>query len=215
MRTKVMLVFILGAASLTGSAQLRWGVEAGANISHALETSKTKAGFNAGATAEYSFNNHWFMDASLKLSSQPCGDKSDNVFINPWEEAAYGFNSSYTPYYLTLPVRAGYKFAVSSDVTASLAVGPAIGVGLSGKSSINFTGFSEPVEGVDTHRIFSSKSAGCFSSSRMEYGLNVKLCLEFKKHYTLGAEYSIYHIPGNISAVDNINLFSINAGYKF
>lgn len=210
-----MLVLMLGAAAFTGSAQVRWGVEAGVNISHALETSKTKAGFNAGATAEYSFNNHWFMDAALKLSSQPCGDKYDNIFINQSDAATYGFDSNYTPYYLTLPVRAGYKLAVGSDAVISLAAGPAIGVGLFGKTSMTFNGLSEHARKVDTHRIYSSKSAGRFSSSRMEYGINVRLGVELKKHYTLGAEYSLFHIPGKITAVDNVNLFSINVGYKF
>ena len=52
---------------------MRWGVEGGVNVSHAFDTEKTKAGFNIGAVGEYSFSSHWFMDASLKLSSQPCG----------------------------------------------------------------------------------------------------------------------------------------------
>lgn len=215
MKAKLILFMILLSA-ITGSAQLRWGAEAGVNISRGLDTNKTKAGFNLGGTAEYSFTSHWFMDASLKLSSQPCGDKNDNLFANPSSSnATYGYSSDYTPYYLTLPVRAGYKLSLRPDATLSLSAGPAIGVGLFGKGKISTIDNGQTLPGINTNSIFSNGNNACFSSSRFEYGASIRLGLELKKHYTLGAEYNIFHIAGDKSAIDNINIFSINIGYKF
>ena len=70
---KLIITLFLLVSSVAAGAQMRWGVEGGVNVSHAFDTEKTKAGFNIGAVGEYSFSSHWFMDASLKLSSQPCG----------------------------------------------------------------------------------------------------------------------------------------------
>lgn len=198
-------------SALSASAQLRWGVEAGVNISHALETSKTKAGFNVGATADYSFTSHWFMEMAVKLSSQPCGDKYENRFTNTSDEnAPYGYSSDYTPYYLAIPLRAGYKFTLRPDATISLSAGPMVGIGMFGKGNISMNGRT-----AKTNGIFNTANEACFSSSRFEYGADIRLGLELKNHYTVGLGYNILHIAGNKTAVDNMNIFAINIGYKF
>ena len=76
MKLRYLLLGVLAFTVLSTTAQLRWGVEAGVNVSHAFERTETKVGFNLGATGEYAFAKHWFADAALKLSSQPCGDRS-------------------------------------------------------------------------------------------------------------------------------------------
>lgn len=215
MKNKLILLLML-IPTITCYAQIQWGVETGVNISHGLDTSKTKAGFNVGGTAEYSFTSHWFMEAALKLSSQPCGNKDENVFANPSSSnATYGYSSDFTPYYLTLPVRAGYKLSLRPNATLSLSAGPAIGVGLFGKGKISTIDNGQTLSSINTNSIFSNGSNACFSSSRFEYGASIRLGLELKKHYTLGAEYNIFHIAGDKSAIDNINIYSINIGYKF
>lgn len=215
MKNKLILLLMF-IPTITCSAQMRWGVETGMNISRGLDTSKTKAGFNVGGTAEYSFTSHWFMDAALKLSSQPCGDKDENVFANQSSSnAIYGYSSDFTPYYLVLPVRAGYKLSLRRGTTISLSVGPTIGIGLFGKGTISAIDNRQTPHAINTNSIFSSGSNACLSSSRFEYGANIRLGLELNMHYTLGAEYSIFHIAGNKTTIDNINVFSINLGYKF
>lgn len=215
MKTKSILLLMLLSA-LSASAQLRWGVEAGVNISHALETSKTKAGFNVGATAEYSFTNHWFMEMAVKLSSQPCGDKYENRFTNISDEnTAYGYSSDYTPYYLAIPIRAGYKFTLRPGAVLSLSAGPMIGIGLFGKGNIDVNDSTSATKLLKTNGIFNTANEAYFSSSRFEYGADIRLGLELKNHYTLGLNYNILHIAGNKTAVDNMNIFAINIGYKF
>jgi len=53
------------------------------------------------------------------------------------------------------------------------------------------------------------------SDSRFEYGANAKIGFEFLQNYLVSAEYSLLHIDGNLTAVDNMGIFSINLGYRF
>lgn len=215
----------IGAFILPASAQLRWGVEAGVNVSHAFERTETKVGFNLGATGEYAFAKHWFADAALKLSSQPCGDRSwlgVNYYDTPNSAPEYYVERDYTPYYLTLPVRVGYSFDASSKVKLSVAAGPMMGLGLWGKGharAVSYVTAEQPGKPVVTYdgklgNIFKDVPYG-YATSRFEYGANLRIAATIADHYRIGAEYSILHIPGLDKSVDNVNIYSINIGYVF
>ena len=208
-RTIVMLWAII-VATAAASAQPRWGIEAGANVSHAFSTTKTKVGFNVGAIGAYSFTPHWALEAALKLSSQPCG----NLAISGLSTQS---DKDYTPVYLTLPVRAAYSAHISRSVRLSVGAGPMIGVGLFGRGSWNYEVNSFPNIKMESrsHQIFNPHTVECFSSSRFEYGANVRVGLEFMRHYTLSVDYSLLHIPGKYTAVDNMGIVGINLGYIF
>lgn len=218
MKIKVLIAAI-AVSGMAATAQMRVSVEAGVNVSHGYDMSETKAGFNVGVTGEYSFTKNWFIEAALKLSSQPCADKYTFGFENSNAGATMNVDASYTPYYLTLPVRIGYGFRITDDMRLSVAAGSMIGVGLFGRGKVNTSTTGAP--GTTTHdeykitNLFDSKKPYFFSSSRFEYGANIKVALEVKSHYTVGADYSILHIAGDKKAVDNIGIFSINIGYKF
>lgn len=225
MKLHYLLLGLLPFTCLPAAAQLRWGVEAGVNVSHALERTETKAGFNLGVTGEYAFAKHWFADAALKLSSQPCGDKSWSGG-NPYDPSTAGpdyyVERDYTPYYLTLPVRIGYTFEASSRVKLSVAAGPMIGVGLWGSGNakaVSYVTAGQPGQPVVTHdgkvgNIFKDVPYG-YATSRFEYGANLRIAATIADHYRIGAEYSILHIPGLDKSVDNVNVYSINIGYVF
>lgn len=204
MKHKFLVFAVCIMAVLPSFAQFRVGVEAGFNLSHAIDTNKTKPGFNVGVTGDYSFNNHWYVDAALKLSSQPCGYDEEWAYYNDPETKYHSIKNS-TPYYLTLPVRAGYKFALSSKTQMSVAVGPMIGVGL-------FTHGTFQDENLKIN--LKENSFDTFSTSRFEYGANARVGFEFNKHYQIGAEYNLLHISGT-SAYDNLGIFAVNIGYKF
>lgn len=224
MRFNIVLIILI-ASVIPAVAQGRFGVEAGLNVSHGFETAKTKAGFNIGVTGEYGFHKHWFVDASLKLSSQPTGDDYAWAYSNNKPVPDQYLNGSsfrritdYTPYYLALPVRIGYRMALSSKAKVSLSVGPMIGLGLMGKGSVrtiplDASGQKETFN--KTNNVFNCNDAACFSSSRFEYGADAKLAVEFMSHYCLGLNYSLIHIAGDKTAVDNVGVFSVNVGYKF
>lgn len=194
-------------SAITAPAQVRLGVEAGLNVSHAFETTENKAGFNVGVIGDFSFNRNWAIDSELKLSSQPCGNKYSFLINN---EFAYSVSESYTPYYITLPVRAKYTFGLSPMVKMSVAVGPMIGVGLFGKSQ----NFRDGIE-YKSSNVFNASKWEYMSDSRFEYGANAKVGFEFLQNYLVSAEYSLLHIDGNLTAVDNMGIFSINLGYRF
>lgn len=218
MKAKIIFTIILGLFSFVSNAQFRWGLEAGVNISHALETSDTRAGFNIGVVGEYCISTHWFTEAALKLSSQPIRDKYWNGY-QPSAENAFFDKKSYTPYYLTLPVRFGYKCNIVKSLDLSLAVGPMIGLGAFGSGRVSSTYYDEtnlPTEILNqkVDGIFGNERYK-FSSSRFQYGANIKAGLTYLTHYRLSAEYNIIHIPGDYKTIDNISLFSISLGYIF
>jgi hypothetical protein len=209
---RTLFIILLAAMAVGASAQTRWGVEAGANISHAHATNKTKAGFNVGATVNAPFARHWALDAALKLSSQPCGN-------DVWKgtTAKVNINCDYTPYYLILPIRAEYSMALAPSIRMMLAAGPMAGVGLFGNGSWNYAmhGIANITMESRSNDIFRSDALECFSSSRFEYGGNAKLGFEFFSHYTFGLEYSLLHIPGDVAATANMSILSLNLGYRF
>ena len=224
MKLRYLLLGVLAFTVLSTTAQLRWGVEAGVNVSHAFERTETKVGFNLGATGEYAFAKHWFADAALKLSSQPCGDRSwlgGNYYDTPNSAPEYYVERDYTPYYLTLPVRVGYSFG-ASNVKLSVAAGPIIGLGLWGKGhakQVSYVTAEQPGKPVVTYdgklgNISKDVPYG-YATSRFEYGANLRIAATIADHYRIGAEYSILHIPGLDKSVDNVNIYSINIGYVF
>lgn len=201
-------------AAIPSFGQMRWGVEAGLNLSHGFDTSETKAGFNAGVTGEYAFSEHWFADAALKLSSQPSADKyTIHYGAEPGGQSqASGVENSFTPYYLTLPVRIGCGFGLSDRVRLTVAAGPAIGVGLFGTGKVTLSHNSQVTSIDKFNNVF---SGGKGSWSRFEYGFNVRAAVELCKNYKIGLEYSLMHLSGNVRPVDNVGIFSVNLGYKF
>lgn len=218
MKLKILIAAI-AVSGMTATAQVRVGAEAGVNVSHGYDMSETKAGFNVGVTGEYSFTKNWFIDAALKLSSQPCADKYTFGFENGSAGATMNVDASYTPYYLTLPVRIGYGFRIADDMRLSVAAGPMIGMGLFGRGKVSTaTSGASGAISHDEYKItnpFDSNKPYSLASSRFEYGADIKVALEMKRHYTVGLDYSILHISGNSKAVDNMGVFSVNIGYKF
>jgi hypothetical protein len=107
-------------------------------------------------------------------------------------------------------VRAKYTFGLSPMVKMSVAVGPMIGVGLFGKSQ----NFRDGIE-YKSSNVFNASKWEYMSDSRFEYGANAKVGFEFLQNYLVSAEYSLLHIDGNLTAVDNMGIFSINLGYRF
>lgn len=221
MMKKYIISLLLCFVSGLTYGQVRWGAEAGVNVSHAFETDKTKAGFNVGVRAELPVSNLLYLDGALKLSSQPCGYDNTSYYYNDVEKHGSRVVADFTPYYLTLPVRIGVNFSLSESVKAFAAVGPMIGVGLFGTGSTKH--FSNVTPGSDgdltgegkLDNVFKNRYDGCFTTSRFEYGANLNVGIEFQSHYRLGFEYSLIHIPGDVKSIDNMNIYSINIGYVF
>lgn len=218
---KIKLLVILSLACLSGAAQVRWGVEAGVNVSHGFETSKTMTGFNVGATTSYDFNSRWMAEAALKIGSQPCGDKYIGGYANPSLQTKSDrtiHDTEYKPYYLTLPIRIGYRLQLTKDIDLLIGAGPTIGLGLFGKGTVRDIPQSEtptPITTYKSNNLFNSNSEVLFSASRFEYGANAKIAFELSRHYDIGINYSLMHITGDKAAIDNVGILSIDIGYRF
>lgn len=126
--------------------------------------------------------------------------------------------SSYTPYYLVLPIRVGYKLGINEKLTVNFAIGPSVGVGLWGKGHVKTydeSSNSELTSSTNLSNIFDTSKSGYMSSSRFEYGASVKAGVEIKRHYTIGIEYNLKHVAGKYKVISNLDVFSLNIGYKF
>lgn len=219
---RILIVTILSVLSAVNmQAQMRWGVEAGVNTVMGADLDKKHVGFNVGATAEYSISSHWLAEATLKLSSQPCGKtiRWDNYnatgdYVSP----RFQDITSYNPYYLALPIRIGYRLNIAENAKVIFAAGPSIGIGLWGKGSFESYDMSSGAELLTeekTTNIFDASEIGYLSSSRFEYGASIKVGVELKRHFAISAEYDFKHISGQYKTLNNLDILSINFGYKF
>ncbi|MDE5812447.1 MAG: PorT family protein [Muribaculaceae bacterium] len=171
MKKFLLFAALVVAAIMPSAAQFRFGAEAGLNLSHEIGHNPLKPGFSIGATGEYNFTNHWALQTSLSLSSQPTKSEINWGTIDTGE--MHKETVEYTPYYLSIPLRATYSFNASQDIRLSVGFGPQIGVGLFGKTSIIDNG-KEDAKASYTD-IFNSNSPGCYSNNRFQYGFNARI----------------------------------------
>lgn len=198
MKIKTILFLSLGYCLMTPSnaaaQDLRWGVEAGLNINMPSDCD-TRAGFFAGFKGDISFNpgyKGWFMDYALNLSYIPFGEFDGQHTANP--------------YYLNIPVTAGYRFAIAKDLKLFASGGLFGNIGLFGKGTTKFTGTKEKTGLFD-------KDAEDFN--RFNWGVMVKTGIEFKSRYQLSVSYS--HGLNDVSShgFNHISNLSVGLGYMF
>ena len=122
---KVLLLFALVAisvVSINAQDNLKWGVMAGMNVSkYTITGFDSRIGFHAGLSQDANGSGA-YMDFAALLTLK--GAKIDGGSV-----ASLTFN----PYYLEVPVRVGYKYAVNDDFALFGSVGPYVAVGLFGK----------------------------------------------------------------------------------
>ncbi|MFV0326418.1 MAG: outer membrane beta-barrel protein, partial [Bacteroides xylanisolvens] len=129
---KALLLFalvVISVVSIKAQDNLKWGVMAGMNVSkYTITGFDSRIGFHAGVKAELGLSQApngggAYMDFAALLTLK--GAKVDGGSL-----ASITFN----PYYLEVPVRVGYKYAVNDDFSLFGSVGPYIAVGLFGKA---------------------------------------------------------------------------------
>lgn len=221
MKRKILLSLVCLIMALTAMTQVRFGVEAGLNIVHAYDTERTNPGFNVGVSGEYGFGRNWYIDGILKFSQQTCGDKYQSSIIDPFlgtiQLTGPKIKTRFTPYYLTLPVHIGYRFALSDKARLSVSAGPMIGVGLFGLGYQHFysSAFSSGEHREDIDNVFKNEGEDSYSTSRFEYGADFRLSFELLNHYTLSVNYNLVHLGGENQTIDNVGILAINLGYRF
>ena len=218
---KFTICILMGAMAAGAGAQgLRYGVEGGLNVSSPMNADGTKCGFNVGVNAQLPLKGAWYLEGALKLSSKPFTVK-ENYYYSPdsWSSSIYEINgkADITPYYLNIPIHAGYKVALSDNLNLSLSAGPYFGIGLWGKGTAKIDAKGDAPADVDIEsgeydvdNVFSDGGM-----RRFEIGVGVKAGLEFMDHYRLSVGYDI-QLNSMVKGDDYYNqVVSVSVGYMF
>lgn len=121
---------------------------------------------------------------------------------------------TFNPYYLEVPVRVGYKYAVNDDFALFGSAGPYVAVGLFGKMKAKVDGSIADIAGLDGN----SESADIFGDDgmkRFDFGLGLKAGVEFSKKYQVAISYDfgLVEVAKDLG-MKNRNLM-ISLGYMF
>ena len=101
----------------------------------------------------------------------------------------------YNPYYLEIPIHAGYSHVISENAKFYYEMGPYFAVGLVGKT--------------DGKTVFDD-----LNFRRFDFGLGLRTGVDFYKHFSLGLGYDVGLINVQKGTGANKN-FYVSAGYKF
>ena len=202
---KALLLFALvaiSAVSINAQDNLKWGVVAGMNVSkYTITGFDSRIGFHAGVKAELGLSQDAngsgaYMDFAALLTLK--GAKIDGGSL-----ASIKFN----PYYLEVPVRVGYKYAVNDDFSLFGSVGPYMAVGLFGKERCHSQ--------VCGHGRMSEDIFGDDGLKRFDFGLGLKAGVEFSKKYQVAISYDF----GLVEVIKEVGMknrnLMISLGYMF
>lgn len=231
---KILLLFscMTTLLSLSISAQIKIGIEAGANISHfkhsssagTYQTEKTggmKAGFQLGAAVDYEFKSHWMLMSGLSLKQT---QSSMSLANSRFPNTNIRTNS------LIIPLKAGYNIHLNDKISLI----PFIGIYGSynfnaGKSSLEISYLENgktiikhskwnPMKGY-SHEIPSSMpypyTATIQACRNWTYGATGGVKVILYKHYTASFSY-FESIKKNLKKGGLRNYgFEFNIGYQF
>ena len=158
-------------------------VMAGMNVSkYTITGFDSRIGFHAGVKAELGLSQDAngsgaYMDFAALLTLK--GAKIDGGSL-----ASIKFN----PYYLEVPVRVGYKYAVNDDFSLFGSVGPYMAVGLFGKAKLKVDGDIADIAELGGNSM-SEDIFGDDGLKRFDFGLGLKAGVEFSKKYQVAISY--------------------------
>lgn len=209
---KALLLFALvaiSAVSINAQDNLKWGVMAGMNVSkYTITGFDSRIGFHAGVKAELGLSQDAngsgaYLDFAALLTLK--GAKIDGGSV-----ASIKFN----PYYLEVPVRVGYKYAVNNDFSLFGSVGPYMAVGLFGKAKAKVDGDIADIAELESNSM-SEDIFGDDGLKRFDFGLGLKAGVEFNKKYQVAISYDFGLVEVIKEAgMKNRNLM-ISLGYLF
>ncbi len=204
---KVFLTLCIASVTIGAFAQkeFNWEVQAGMN-SAKVTNYGSRIGFHAGARAQIdlpSLYNGAYVNAgaflSLKGTTIDWGDLLD-----------FKINA----YYLEIPVHLGYECAINDNFAVFGEFGPYFALGLFGKAKADELGGYH-----ESHNTFDD----CFK--RFDFGLGLRLGVEFHQKYTFSIGYDFGLINAwkendeedviDITAKSKNRNLTISLGYKF
>ena len=196
---KLLLTLALGMVAVFGFSQVRWDVKFGMNFSNQTKLDETKAlpGFTMGVGADYAFNENWYFQPGVMITSKGYKVKES------------GEKFTARPIYLDIPILAAYKFDITDNTKFVINAGPYLAIGLGGKVK----------EDGDNCKIFDDKGGDW---KRFDLGLQWGVGVELGEHYLVNFTAQHGFIApgksedGNGDEISPKNMsFAIGVGYRF
>lgn len=215
-------LFIITSMILLASSSFAqtFGVKAGLNLSNMLmkddedtysDDYKMLPGFHVGLTADFSINDMFSFEPGLLLSTK--GFKAEESASDMG--VTYTVKMKYNLYYLDIPLNAKAKFDVGgAKIYATF--GPYIGVGLSGKSDMEYS-YGGQTESEKTD-IKWGTSAEDDDLKRPDFGIGFGAGAEFGAFmagvsYQLGLANVSSYTDGGATMKNKV--LGISVGYRF
>lgn len=206
---KLIIAVLLGVMAIPSMAQeWRVGATAGVNVNAPSGDYTGQTGFNVGVKAELGLpkaTKGWFMDFGALLSSH--GWKSTGYYDNT---TATGLKWNATPYYLNIPIHAGYKFHCGDNFKLFASAGPYISIGLFGKETMTATLAGTSTTTTASNNVFADKA-----QERFDWGLGFRVGAELYNHWQLSVGYD-WGMKSVFKGVDMRNrTLSVSCSYVF
>lgn len=185
----IMAFATVARAEEGNASDVKWEITAGvqaANISY--NTIVSRVGFHAGVRASKDFK--YFTEENAIY-----GNVAALLSLKGGKQSTADDDVIYNPYYLEIPIHAGYSHVFSPNAKFFYEMGPYVAVGLFGKT--------------DGKTVF-----GDLGFRRFDVGLGLRTGVDFFKHYSLGLGFDVGLINTQEGTGANKN-FYLSAGYKF
>lgn len=213
------------------SAQVRFGIEGGMNLSHYLSGSSKfgaeqvggmKAGFQLGATVDYEIGDHWMLISGLSWLQNRSTMKMTDHMVSYFPKTEIKMNN------IVLPLKVGYAFHLADKVSLIPSVGAYASYGFSaGSCSLDVIYPLEESDGVRTESTtwkpqdgffyqVSENNYGSLQAFRhWDYGAIAGIKAVIADHYTVGLNYTV-----GLKKVQKQNdlrnsTFQLSVGYRF
>lgn len=199
---KLLLTLALGMVAVFGFSQVRWDVKFGMNFSNQTKLDETKAlpGFTMGVGADYAFNENWYFQPGVMITSKG------------YKVKYAGEKVTVRPVYLDIPILAAYKFDITDNTKFVINAGPYLAIGLGGKAK-------EHWDNGDDYKLFDDKGGDW---KRFDLGLQWGVGVELGEHYLVNFTAQHGFIApgksedGNGDEISPKNMsFAIGVGYRF
>lgn len=191
---RIIITLILGILifSMPAAAQqVKFGVEAGANLSHFKSSGEYHAqkkggmggGFQIGGTVDYEFRRHWVLMSGVSfMQTQSNMELADHtIFYFPDTEIKLN--------HLMLPIKVGYNITICK----SFSVAPFIGI----YGSYNFNAGSSSLKVGDKEDKWKPMSGYSYSFPDTDIPYEYKATINPLRHWTYGAMVGVKAVVAN------------------
>ncbi len=220
MKTKLVFMFVMASLFVTTlSAQVRVGVDAGANASKFVGKGSSpavkgdwKLGYQIGVNASYEFQNHWMLLSGLSFI-QRSGDLQLGVYDATGNVGMIHPKVATKINYLQVPLKVGYNIHISNRFSlipnAGLYAAYGWGAGAcdlkTGSGSVSTTW--KPLQGKPEY--------GLEPFRRWDWGGTAGVKAVVNQHYTIDLNYSLGILKAQTDYSLRNSTFQLSVGYLF